>query len=213
MSNTPVDPTAFNNVMLDIETLGIETGCVVMQIAAVPFRLEDPAFGIGTPDEWKLNATLTPWVYYLNTSEQIEDGFKIDGKTLNFWTKTDHVMLFANLIALGNKNKNEDMLKTMQMDMNSLGERKNVIFWSRGMDFDFPILDRLFRHYIKETGEITPWFYRNKCDVRTYIRAAFGNEMPHRQYYFGSSHDAVVDCYNQIQDVQKAWTKLNENHT
>jgi hypothetical protein len=198
-------PDNFNHVMIDIETLGMKPGCVVLQIACVPFQLRCQEATIpADKDRWLAYTVRATANFHLNVSQQLLTGMKIDGETLKWWAHPERTNIYPALFMAGAKADNRSVLADF---CDYIKPRETPYIWTRGIDFDLPIISELLRVYdLRE-----PWHYRHKMDVRTYLAAAFGTEMPNRDYYLGTAHDAAVDCLNQIQDVQKAWRKLNHD--
>jgi hypothetical protein len=169
------------DIMLDLETLGVSPGCVVLSIGAVPFNAD-------TGDVHS-----TGFYADLNITSQLDQGLRIDEKTLLWWLEQQDTPRLHQAKAVRQHpgvvlDNFRDWYKAM----------KGATIWGNGMDFDQPILAALFRAY----GIETPWKYNAGRDVRTLfalVNAKLGD--------FGSvnpvAHDALSDALFQAREVVK----------
>lgn len=131
-------------IMLDLETLGVNAGCVVSQIGAVEF------------DDYEIISTF-------KVNIDIEDsvnkhGLKLEPRTLLWWFEQPEAARNAVFLqpacsldfALGH--------------LNSAFNWNDVEVWCNGASFDFPIIKHLFNVTKREM----PWKYWNEMDFRTF---------------------------------------------
>jgi len=130
----------YDNIMLDLETMGTAPGCAILSIGAVAFDMDH-------------NPEIHPHYFheYINRTDVAEHGLVDDSATAAWWqdqiraAQGDHTE-FAPIMAAKSKNKLFDVL----FDFNTwIAHRttgwKNVRIWGNGADFDSPILAAAFR--------------------------------------------------------------------
>ena len=131
-----------NNVMIDIETLGTEPGCVILSIGAVEF--DDNKLG----QEFEIN---------IDPESCTKAGLHIDPRTVIWWMgqseEAREKIIRANTVALDKALV--EFVKAFDW------EGKKV--WCNGASFDFPILQSAF----SALGGTSPWQYWNAMDYRT----------------------------------------------
>jgi len=125
-------------VMLDIETLGTDPGCVILQVGAVRFGRD----GIGAEfDE-------SPDIVSCELN-----GLTIDAETLRWWMAQDH---------------NDEMLldgRGLELVLSDFADWYGDAdeLWCKGPDFDAAILNAAY----DAVGVEPPWDYWQTRDVRT----------------------------------------------
>jgi 3' exoribonuclease, RNase T-like len=130
------------HAMLDIETLGTGTNCVVLSIAAVQFDNKGKLFN---------SISLS-----LNIDQQQELGRQIDSGTLKWWLDQKHEVLKKQLKDPTN----------LEHALNRLALiTKDCCVWSNGASFDIPIVASLYR----QLSLPIPWDFWNERCVRTVI--------------------------------------------
>ena len=180
------------HVVVDIETLGIETGSPIIQIAAMRLRLEDDRAVI---DE-KFNN-------YINLESNFAAGLTTyNPNTIEWWlcqARQNEVAFDALTYAIHGKNL-EDVVQDFNWWLKHRVD-ENTYFWSRGMDFDFRHLEHALKRFFFEP----PWHFWQLRDIRTIDDPVFlGNYQ--RGY---NPHDALVDVDNDIQLL--AWAIYKKN--
>jgi len=128
-----------DRVMVDIETLGREPGCVVVSIGAVRFGSD----GLGE----EFFAEIAP------ASAQ-EFGLEIDAETLQWWL-TQNGQARSQLVG------GDDLDTALEAFAAWLPDDAEV--WANSPSFDCEILDAAFA----AVGQPTPWQWYNQRDVRT----------------------------------------------
>lgn len=182
------------NVMIDLETLGSDTSnAPVISIAAVRFDVRGE---IDTENAFYKNIDLADTLKYGN----------VEAGTLKWWMTSDKRDVFLDIIF----DKKAVHLKTaLDQFQEWVTMNKNVTPWSRGIDFDFGILDRLFR----ETGVKNPFSqFWKKRDVRTLIdvcKHAGVKELTVERVE-GEAHNALSDVIHQANEVIEYTRALRE---
>lgn len=131
-----------SNVMLDLETLGTNPGCVILSIGAV-------LFGNGSLHE----------EFYIRISLKSaqEYGLTIDADTLQWWTRQPHEV-FTEAMAGGNSL--DAALFEFRKWIENLHLPPNWTIWSNGSSFDAPVLEAAFRKLRMQP----PWTHvRERC--------------------------------------------------
>ena len=113
--------------MIDIETLGVDPGCVVLTIGGIKF---DPYSNAEPHDGLYIRC---------NVDEQTELGRTVDENTLAWWNKQDP------------KIKDEALSDNDRINLNEVTRKINKFcvgldsIWCQGPTFDFTILENLYR--------------------------------------------------------------------
>lgn len=167
-----------NDVMIDIETLGLTPDSVILSIAAVEFDRHTSEIGAES-------------YFRIDPNQQNR---RIDVGTLKWWLQQMSDVF------------NESFLGEYPLEyaLHGLSIRvgQDCLVWSQGTDFDFPILcHAFFQHSIH-----VPWRYSNKRDTRTvYDVCKFDPRTIERK---GEHHDALDDCHHQIRCVCAALNSI-----
>jgi len=156
------------HLVLDLETLctGRNPG-VVLEIAALIFDDTQP---IDTQP-------LPGFTTHPGLAEQLAAGLIIDSKVLAWWNHSDRRDQFLDILRRGGPNHRAHGLLT-----NCCQQYKPSYVWTRGTDFDLPILANFFR----ALGESDPLENLRSLDIRT-ANLAVGAKPPH-------THSALEDC-------------------
>lgn len=161
------------HVMIDIETLGLEPGSVILSIAAVAF---DPS------------PALEPEVIF-DATISVADGLKF-GMKINPSTVAWHI----DQGSLGGGCRQRHF-NTVQDALEVLWVRigPDDIIWANSPNFDCVLIEDAARR----VGLQPQWHYRNLRDLRTALAAnpTFDKAtVP----FVGKRHDPVDDCMHQI---------------
>lgn len=177
------------HAMIDIETLGTDTDAVVLTIGGVKFDPNDESRG--TWDEF---------YYSLNIAEQLDTRSTTD-ETIAWWAKTNGAMLLEEL---DNPNRTPviDVLKALckwQVGPSHI--------WAQGPQFDFGILENMYRQY----DHHIPWsgFWRIR-DSRTLLGLM---EIDPRKAIEFEAHNAMEDCKVQALCVQRTLKHFGVHHS
>lgn len=169
------------NVMIDIETLSTNSNALILSIGACEFSEKN---GIG--------------VTFYNTIDiesSLHNGFKIDGKTIEWWLKQSNEAkkdLFDN-----RRFTIKQVLISFSDWLNFYFDAKNINIWGNGSDFDNAILKNAY-----DRMKISiPWDYRNNRCFRT-LKSLFPNvEKPETNNH----HNALGDALWQAKYAINIW--------
>lgn len=161
-----------NTLMIDLETTGKDPGCCILTIGAA---------GINK-DGLKVN-------FYgkISHDKSIAEGFDDEAETLAFWLKQDTA---TRSESFSGRDFPGDIVREFVsfVGKNFDTQAKNFTVWSKGSDFDFPIL----KAYLKAYEESTPWPFWTQRDYRT-LQAVFP---------FLKSEEKNREKHNALEDAQ-----------
>ena len=179
------------HLMLDLETASTRPDAAILSIAIVPFE----PLGEGRSADYCYCANIDLTSCFL-------EGDHIDADTQSWWQRQSPAARIALLDA--SKCTIRRAITEAYNHLAGLAETRELVMYSRGIDFDFPILEHAIRKYV-EPSEM-PYKYWNKRDVRTILALAgvSKDDVPR----VGDAHSAISDCLTQIAQVQYAMRKL-----
>jgi len=163
-----------NNVMLDLETLGNSSGCIILSIGAVHF---DP----------KSNE-IDPFYFYstISPEDSQKHGLKFDASTVIWWMQQNDAARKALTSATAPP--------VNVLDQFAAWLPKDAIVWGNGSDFDNVILAEAY----KVTGKPLPWkFWNNRC-----FRTLKNLRRDVKAETTGTAHNALDDAINQAKHCQ-----------
>jgi hypothetical protein len=179
------------DLMVDIETLGIEAGAKVISVAAVEFNDQIT----WNPRVWKLQW----WIDQTNRA--------VNDSTLRFWFEQ---------IAKNPKLYNSagfDFQNTVPTSgmLDDLGRLMHIAdrIWAKSPSFDGVILSHLEGTNAGRNPTFPNNLYRKWRDVRTvedYLTNAEYDAV--KAEFLTAAHDPLEDCVFQIRLVQSAWKKI-----
>lgn len=168
------------DVMIDIETLGLDSHALVLSIGAIPFDC------VGRDGPWFGD----PFFAVPDMLEQILSGRTIERSTQLFWSAQSEQA----------SNHWRNPLRTLAV-RSALAELSDFLkdaprIWANGIVFDIGVLNDLYR----QVGMTPPWKYNAVRDARTLY-----DIMPHQDGRLwvnpeadGVPHHPVTDCRVQI---------------
>lgn len=179
------------NLMLDLETASTRPDAAILSIAIVPFSLDANEPAPEVDHYYEVIDMLSCWL----------EGDKADEATQEWWMRQDprakHELQSRQGIIV------RTAIREAYNYLCYLAEQYELVIWSQGVDFDFPILEHALCKYT-ECKEL-PYFYWNKMDVRTVLKL---EGVDYRNIErTGTAHNALDDCYTQIKNVQTAYSK------
>jgi hypothetical protein len=169
------------DVMLDLETLGTQPGCVILTLGAVkfnPYDTQEPGPGLYIrPD----------------VDEQIARGREVQEDTLAWWAQQNEEVREE---ALGTEGRVpvEEMYRQLNRFLVGVDN-----IWAQGPVFDIAILENLYMQY----GWPTPWQFWQISDSRTLFKV-HGDPRKKTELL----HNALADCVSQAEAVQKIYADL-----
>lgn len=171
------------DVMLDLETFGKKTGCVIRSIGAIVF---DP-YSDRTGETFYQNVT---------KEDQVALGLHVDPETEAWWARQPTA---ARDALVGNQVSAEEAAK----EFVGWWKKQNVTrVWSQGANFDEPIISEFFR-VLKRSA---PWKFHDSRDTRTAYQMGDFNVFAVKRK--GTHHNALEDSRHQAYCVQQAFKKL-----
>lgn len=190
------------DAMLDLETLGVKPGSVILSIGAVLFdphgAVEPRVYDLGGgPVVNPIHATFHA---FLNAQEQTDrrdfGGGLVDGDTVMWWIGQSDAARTAMLE--GQKNT-QPVLGVLVDFAQWLCKGRVENIWCHGATFDAPLLQALYESYRLPV----PWKFRCVRDTRTVFDLA-GRPIGSFGTPDGVSHDALSDAIWQAKETVKA---------
>lgn len=174
--------------MLDLETASTRPDAAILSIAIVPFNLDS---NIPAPEVDKFYEVI-------NLASCFIEGDHFDRDTQEWWMRQDAKakMEIVNHTSLSVRVAVREAYNYLCY----LAEQYEIVVWSQGLDFDFPIFEHAVKKYV-EPKEM-PYKYWNKRDARTILKWC-GVDYRNIERV-GTPHNALSDCYTQIKNVQTA---------
>lgn len=182
-----------NHVMLDIETLGDESGSIITSIGAVQF---DPQNG----------QTGKTFHRYINIQTAHNAGLKMNPSTILWWLEQSdearRELLNGNRKGLDIKDVLIEFSQWLKIELNTV-----FYVWGRGPRFDMGILADAYR----KINIAIPWDTRKELCVRTmeFINPEIKKDTTPVDSGHGSegmgTHNALLDCYFQIKYVSNIY--------
>jgi hypothetical protein len=167
----------FGHVMVDLETMGGDSGAAIVAIGAVEFNMHTGETG----EEFYTNVDL---------GTCLKAGLKVNGDTIMWWLKQSdeaRKSLEPNRVSL------QVALIAFATFIYKCGSDKCEV-WGNGARFDLGILSDA---YIAIDSCI-PWDFRKERDVRTIVSLAPEIKSLCKHIPFSVAHNAKDDCYHQI---------------
>lgn len=169
------------DIMIDLETLGTKSHCVVVSLGACLFDISKGQLG--------------PTFYMICTiQDQLDKGRKIDADTLKWWfSQSDAAKKVFN-------DKSAPTLQVLNTFSQWIGAnvptKRDRKVWGNGSTFDISIMESLFDSYNVEC----PWNFSSVMDLRTYRRFIGNNAKIEKQ---GVAHNALDDAISQAKFVME----------
>ena len=184
--------------MIDLETSACTPNAGILSVSMVPFVL----YGDFPKNDKNGKAVKDMGYFHYNVDflSCFMDNLDIEKSTQEWWSK-----------------QNKDLRDSFREEAKPISEVIEIVYgvleylsklydlhvWSKGTDFDFPILENCFRKYLNKKA---PYQYWNKRDVRTYIA---DYEDIKNMVFEGTAHNSLDDCKHQIIQVKEAWKRRN----
>jgi hypothetical protein len=178
--------------MLDLETLGIRCGSVILSIGAC---VMGRGFGADRGDAFHS---------FLKPKPQLAVGCTMDPSTVLWWLAQSEEAR-QRMIAgqLGAVQPMESLLALSEWMDRAAPDPKTRKVWSNGADFDLALLNDLYRRF----GLEAPWPYNGARDMRTILdiaRCKAGDLLAPP----AGAHDALQDAYYQSDVVALAFKRI-----
>lgn len=180
------------DVMIDLETLGTDPGCVVLSIGAVVFG---PS---GTGAEFHR---------ILSVDQQVKGGMKIDPDTEKWWEQQSEAAA-ETLVAARAKDHHliYDLIDFSVWVTTTVGLERKANIWGNGAEFDNSILGALYKKF----GLQKPWSYGESRCYRTLknLRQIPLPERPADNVFHNALGDARLQAQHAVlilNDVKPWW--------
>lgn len=174
----------FDNLMIDLETLGVCADSVVIEIGAVPFSFNGE---IGS--EFQI---------YPKVQEQISNR-KVEWSSIKFWMSQNFDVRNNQIHA----HRDFDLFESLNILTRFCAGNMNPNFNVWGNGFDIPLLNQAYSSF----GLKTPWSYKKIMDCRT---ISWLSKISVKKFENESDvkHSAVSDCKFQIRFVVDSYRIL-----
>lgn len=193
----------FRDVMVDVETFGLDPKSVVPCFAAVAFN----AYTGQVEGEW---------FSHLRIDHQLAHDRTVSADTLLWWFAKDQDAARPYIaeqakIYDGVWNSPDLVLQAFSRwidpdyDICDNDPRCDVHLWGNGSDFDLPILTSLYMDFVGEPS----WKFWNNRDMRT-IKALGGDGKKANTYvhFKGVKHYPLDDCRHQVEVLTKCFQNI-----
>jgi len=173
----------FNNVMIDLETMGTVSRSCITSIAAVEFSLQTGEIG----KTFKMNVSL---------QSCLERGLVIEEGTFYWWLNQPQEAKDRLL------DERKDIVFVLDQLDKFIAECDHPMFyWGNSARFDLGILEDAYR----ACGRDKPWNWMNERCVRTYKNAFVIPEVQ----FTGTKHNPTDDCLHQIKQIHEVFKCIN----
>ena len=179
------------HVMIDIETLSTRPNACILTIGAIKFTLKPY-------NELKPIDRMDTFYRRIDIQSCADYNMHIDPATMDWWKKQDKGVRYDTL-----EHVDRYPLKDVLQEFTRWFGNAEIV-WANGIDFDCVILREAFR----VCGLETPWKFWNQRDVRTILNVCnISRDCIEKK----NLHNAMYDCYYQIQLLEKAYVFITDN--
>ena len=172
------------HAMIDIETLGVKSDAVVLSVGAVKFT----EFSLGEQ-----------FYIELNLDEEISTDATMSAETLVWWLERRKKFEVSMLNTTGDEQELPNRQKLQQL-LDFVDDCE--YFWSKGTNFDFPILENCLSRYALEPT----WKYYKLRDFRT-LQALYKSD----RIVPLNTHSALSDAINQAKEAVAIFGDIRRN--
>lgn len=169
------------DLMVDIETLGIEFNSVITQIGACYFNLET-------------GEIYEKFLVNISIQDCLNHGLIVNGDAIKFWLNQLNRSFLESPVELS---------KALQMFRDFCKINKKAHIWSHST-FDITIITNAYRA-IKQG---IPFSYKNICDIRTLVYLA-NNKKEKTKKGDEKTHNGLEDCIYQVKYCSEAFNILH----
>lgn len=170
-----------SDLMIDLETLGTSPDAVILTIGAQGF---DP-----------FSDRFTDVTFYKRVTVESQPNRKVDEGTLEWWSKQS---VDAQEEAMGDGPDRVPLKQALEELSKIAFQHKRI--WANGICFDITMLENA----MVENEVSCPWKFWQVCDARTVYKLGKAGTASGT----GNTHNALEDCVNQIDMLQKVIAKF-----
>lgn len=170
-----MDASAFDNVMIDLETVGTRPGSAIVSIGAVLFGSQ---------------GVFACFYRVISMRSSRAAGLSVDDDTLEWWKNQSPAA--RDVLKQSNSVLSAPVARALAELSETIGGR---LVWSNGADFDLPILAEA---YWRCGLGGPPWSHKNTRCYRT-IRALRPEIEFHQIGKLGGAHNALDDAASQAE--------------
>ena len=190
------------HIMVDLETLSTDSNAVILTIGAIPFSGAGELI-MGDDFYFYECVDLKSYNKYKNNE------FSFNWDTLIWWLKQEKEPR-EEAFLIGPRHAISDVLQDFVNWIGIVCKELNdnrINIWSHGKDFDVVVLENGF----KVCNIECPWKFWDTRDTRT-LYALAGVDMRNISVPAGfKAHNAVGDCFKQIEGVRQAFNNINRH--
>jgi hypothetical protein len=170
-----------HHTMIDIETLGVSPGSVVLTLAAVSREMQ-----FYDKISFESSALL---------------GLTVDTETLAWWERQQKDIF--DEARSGTKIVSQVMTEFVNhlFDIRKANDGQLTI-WGNGASFDAPLLEAVFQ----KLGWLVPWSYKESLCYRTMAAVFPQIQKPFKPH---GTHNALVDARWQFEHLAKIWDHIH----
>jgi hypothetical protein len=166
------------DISFDLETLGVDPGCVITQIGACAFNLDTP----GNRQQFNV---------FVDPQSCLDQGMTIKWSTIAWWLVQPEAA--RNAMVTKETRHISNALDELRKWIAAVGDPKAIRVWGHGATFDISLLEDAYRR----CGMPVPWFYRNVRDLRTLRALAPADLVLTAPSGTANAHVAVDDAIMQ----------------
>lgn len=174
-------------VIIDIETLGVEPNSVILTIGGIRFERYEKLKNLEEYETFYVR---------IDIDSCLEEGLKTEQATCDWWDNQPDQIRFESVF-----HPDRMSLKNALSQLSEFVKDSKCI-WSQG-SFDSVILENAYR----KCGIEIPWKFWNIRDSRT-LFDILSVDLKSIEYKKEEVHNALVDCYRQLMATCIAFRKL-----
>jgi hypothetical protein len=178
--NAQGDFLMYNAIMLDLETFGTRPNAAIVQLGIQPFNSLTGEFDRKDGRKWDVAL-----------DSCLDAGGSVDQSTISWWVRNSAKMPTGDGVYIGPVL--EEVTRWLLASM-----PKKFTVWSQGANFDIPIVDGYYGR-LKLRSAWNPTAARDTRTVYELARERGWEKAPGE-----TSHDALEDCWKQIEDLSDA---------
>lgn len=172
-----------NNLMLDLETLGIRPGCIVISIGAVLFDPDSGALG-------------QPFYSVISAWKSKESGLEENEDTINWWKRQSKEARKTLIEATDDQAPDPvDVFREFNEYIHDFSDPKKVLLWGNGSDFDNAILVAAY----EKLGAPLGWNTFNHRCFRTLKNMRPEIKVTRSGTHHNALDDAITQAHHAIQ--------------